>query len=314
MPYIGNQPAIGTYKKLDSIASGFNGSTAAFALASGGVSVVPDHARQCIISIGGVIQEPEEAFTVSGSTITFTGNPPSGASFFGIVLGDTLDIGQPSDGTVSASSLASGFEVGTTQITDGSVTTAKLDDASVTAAKVAANGLGANTFAAKSVGTAAIADAAITGAKVAAAGLAANTLAAGAVTIAKVDVSSLSGGNVAFEHVNNTFVKAQRGSITALGSVSSDFRPDFALNNFFSVTLGGSVTIANPTNQVAGQSGAITVTQDGTGSRTLSFGSDFDFAGGTAPTLTAAASSIDVLSYYVVSANNIVVDSILNVS
>ena len=304
MPYIGNQPVIGTYKKLDSIASGFNGSTAAFALASGGVSVVPDHARQCIISVGGVIQEPEEAFTVSGSTITFTGNPPSGASFFGIVLGDTVDIGQPSDGTVTSAKLASGFTVGTSTIAD----------ASVTAAKVAANGLGANTFAAKSVGTAAIADAAITGAKVAAAGLAANTLASGAVTIAKVDVSSLSGGNVAFEHVNNTFIKAQRGGITNLGSVSSDFRPDFSSNNFFAVTLGGSVTIANPTNQVAGQSGAITVTQDGSGSRTLSFGSDFDFAGGTAPTLTATAAAIDVLSYYVVSANNIVVDSILNVS
>ena len=303
MPYIGNQPAIGTYKKLDSIASGFNGSTAAFALASGGVSITPDHARQCIISIGGVIQEPEEAFTVSGSTITFTGNPPSGASFFGIVLGDTLDIGQPSDGTVTAAKIAT-----------GGLATASFADASITAAKVAANGLGANTFAAKSVGTAAIADAAITGAKVAAAGLAANTLASGAVTIAKVDVSSLSGGNVAFEHVNNTFIKAQRGGITNLGSVSSDFRPDFSSNNFFAVTLGGSVTIANPTNQVAGQSGAITVTQDGSGSRTLSFGSDFDFAGGTAPTLTATASAIDVLSYYVVSANNIVVDSILNVS
>ena len=109
-------------------------------------------------------------------------------------------------------------------------------------------------------------------------------------------------------------MKAQRGGITNLGSVSSDFRPDFSSNNFFAVTLGGSVTIANPTNQVAGQSGAITVTQDGSGSRTLSFGSDFDFAGGTAPTLTATAAAIDVLSYYVVSANNIVVDSILNVS
>jgi len=313
MPYIGRTPATGNYSKLDSIASGFNGSSTAFALASGGTSITADRATQLVISIGGVIQEPDTAFTVSGSTITFTGPPPSGASFFGIVLGDTLDIGAPSDQTVTAAKIASGG-LATAALADKSITTAKINDAAVTAAKVAANGLGANTFAAKSVGTAAIADAAITGAKVAAAGLAANTLAAGAVTIAKVDVSSLSGGNVAFEHVNNTFVKAQRGSITALGSVSSDFRPDFSLNNFFSVTLGGSVTIANPTNQVAGQSGAITVTQDGSGSRTLSFGSDFDFAGGTAPTLTATAAAIDVLSYYVVSANNIVVDSILNVS
>ena len=303
MPYIGRTPATGNYTKLDSIASGFNGSSTAFALASGGTSITADRATQLVISIGGVIQEPDTAYTVSGSTITFTGPPPSGASFFGIVLGDTLDIGAPSDQTVTAAKIAS-----------GGLATAALADASVTAAKVAANGLGANTFAAKSVGTAAIADAAITGAKVAAAGLAANTLAAGAVTIAKVDVSSLSGGNVAFEHVNNTFIKAQRGGITNLGSVSSDFRPDFSSNNFFAVTLGGSVTIANPTNQVAGQSGAITVTQDGSGSRTLSFGSDFDFAGGTAPTLTATAAAIDVLSYYVVSANNIVVDSILNVS
>ena len=303
MPYIGRSPATGNYSKLDSIASSFNNSDTTFALTSGGTAITADRATQLVISIGGVIQEPDTAFTVSGTNITFTGAPPSGASFFGIVLGDTLDIGAPSDQTVTAAKIAT-----------GGLGTAALADASVTAAKVAANGLGANTFAAKSVGTAAIADAAITGAKVAAAGLAANTLAAGAVTIAKVDVSSLSGGNVAFEHVNNTFVKAQRGSITALGSVSSDFRPDFALNNFFSVTLGGSVTIANPTNQVAGQSGAITVTQDGSGSRTLSFGSDFDFAGGTAPTLTATASAIDVLSYYVVSANNIVVDSILNVS
>ena len=303
MPYIGRTPATGNYTKLDSIASGFNGSSTAFALASGGTSITADRATQLVISIGGVIQEPDTAYTVSGSTITFTGPPPSGASFFGIVLGDTLDIGAPSDQTVTAAKIAS-----------GGLGTSSLADASVTAAKVAANGLGANTFAAKSVGTAAIADAAITGAKVAAAGLAANTLAAGAVTIAKVDVSSLSGGNVAFEHVNNTFVKAQRGGITNLGSVSSDFRPDFSSNNFFAVTLGGSVTIANPTNQVAGQSGAITVTQDGSGSRTLSFGSDFDFAGGTAPTLTATAAAIDVLSYYVVSANNIVVDSILNVS
>ena len=303
MPYIGRTPATGNYTKLDSIASGFNGSSTAFALASGGTSITADRATQLVISIGGVIQEPDTAYTVSGSTITFTGPPPSGASFFGIVLGDTLDIGAPSDQTVTAAKIAS-----------GGLGTSSLADASVTAAKVAANGLGANTFAAKSVGTAAIADAAITGAKVAAAGLAANTLAAGAVTIAKVDVSSLSGGNVAFEHVNNTFIKAQRGGITNLGSVSSDFRPDFSSNNFFAVTLGGSVTIANPTNQVAGQSGAITVTQDGSGSRTLSFGSDFDFAGGTAPTLTATAAAIDVLSYYVVSANNIVVDSILNVS
>ena len=70
MPYIGRTPATGNYTKLDSIASGFNGSSTAFALASGGTSITADRATQLVISIGGVIQEPDTAYTVSGSTIT----------------------------------------------------------------------------------------------------------------------------------------------------------------------------------------------------------------------------------------------------
>jgi hypothetical protein len=81
--------------------------------------------------------------------------------------------------------------------------------------------------------------------------------------------------------------------------------PDFALANNFSVTLGGNRTLANPTNLTAGQSGVIKVTQDGTGSRTLAYGSNWDFAGGTAPTLTTTASAVDILAYYVDSSSNI---------
>jgi hypothetical protein len=74
--------------------------------------------------------------------------------------------------------------------------------------------------------------------------------------------------------------------------------PDFNAGRVFSVTLGGNRTLANATNQAAGQSGIIIVKQDGTGSRTLAYGANYKFAGG-APTLTAAASAIDVISYYV---------------
>ena len=75
--------------------------------------------------------------------------------------------------------------------------------------------------------------------------------------------------------------------------------PDFSTGNLFTVTLGGNRTLANPTNVVAGQSGAIFLVQDGTGSRTLGFGSHFDFAGGTAPTLTTTASAVDRIDYVV---------------
>ena len=104
--------------------------------------------------------------------------------------------------------------------------------------------------------------------------------------------------------VVNSFTAAQRGSIVALTD-GATITPDFAAGNNFSVTLGGSRTLANPTNQTAGQSGVIVVTQDGTGGRTLAFGSNWKFPGGTAPTLTTAANAVDVIAYYVESSSRI---------
>ena len=95
-----------------------------------------------------------------------------------------------------------------------------------------------------------------------------------------------------------TFTKGQRGEITAL-SDGATITPDFADSNNFSVTLGGNRTLANPSNLTAGQSGSIFITQDGTGSRTLAYGSYWDWAGATAPTLTTTASAVDRIDYVV---------------
>jgi hypothetical protein len=104
--------------------------------------------------------------------------------------------------------------------------------------------------------------------------------------------------------VVQSFTKAQRGTVVALTDGSS-IATDLSLGNNFSVTLGGNRTLANPSNTTAGQSGVIVITQDGTGSRTLAYGSNFKFPGGTAPTLTTTASAVDVLAYYVESASRI---------
>lgn len=104
--------------------------------------------------------------------------------------------------------------------------------------------------------------------------------------------------------VVQSFTAAQRGAVVALTD-GATITPDFALANNFSVTLGGNRTLANPTNLTAGQSGAIVITQDGTGSRTLAYGSYFKFPTGTAPTLTTTASAVDVLAYYVESSTRI---------
>jgi hypothetical protein len=104
--------------------------------------------------------------------------------------------------------------------------------------------------------------------------------------------------------VAQSFTAGQRGEITALTD-GSTITPDLADSNNFSVTLGGNRTLANPSNIVAGQSGSFFISQDGTGSRTLAYGSYYDFIGGTAPTLSTAANAVDRIDYIVRSSTSI---------
>jgi hypothetical protein len=113
--------------------------------------------------------------------------------------------------------------------------------------------------------------------------------------------------------VVQAFTAAQRGAITGLTD-GATITADFAVANNFSVTLGGNRTLANPSNLTAGQSGCIWITQDGTGSRTLAYGSQWDFTGGTAPTLSTAASSVDCLVYAVQSSTKITATLVTNLS
>lgn len=68
-----------------------------------------------------------------------------------------------------------------------------------------------------------------------------------------------------------------------------------SLGTTFRVTLGGNRTLANPTKLTDGQQLFFRIKQDGTGSRTLAYGSKYKFPGGSA-TLSTAASSVDVLA------------------
>lgn len=72
---------------------------------------------------------------------------------------------------------------------------------------------------------------------------------------------------------------------------------DLSLGAFASVTLGGNRALENPTNQIAGASYILKVTQDGTGGRTLSFGSTYKFPGGTDPTLSTGTGDVDIIAF-----------------
>ena len=115
MPYIGNDIRANVdYKTIDDISGSFNGSTTSFALQVGGVAPTPfpKYETQLIISVGGVIQEPDSSgstgFQLSGTNIVFSSAPASGESFFGVLLAsaDYLNAGGTfPDGTVAVPSI-----------------------------------------------------------------------------------------------------------------------------------------------------------------------------------------------------------------
>lgn len=104
---------------------------------------------------------------------------------------------------------------------------------------------------------------------------------------------------LAYSTIVRTWTAAQRGTIVTLTD-GATVTPDFN-NQLFTWTIAGTGrTLANPTNLVAGQSGSIYIVQDATGSRTItSWGSAWDFEGGTLPTLSTAANAVDCLVYQV---------------
>ena len=150
MAYIGNSPAnVGNYQILDDISSSFNGSLTTFALATNSVAITPTKAGQVLISINGVLQEPDntgtDGFKVSASNVVFSSAPASGDTFWGVFQGAAVDIGTPSDDVVdtihikdnaiTADKIAAGAVVA--DIATGGVTTAKIADDAVTVDKLA---------------------------------------------------------------------------------------------------------------------------------------------------------------------------------
>lgn len=106
MAYLGNSPQIGQYRKMDSL--NFNGSTSTFNITVDGVAFTPPTAFAMLISLNNVVKNPGVDFSVSGATISFSSPPAALTPFFGLIFGDTLYTGTPSDGTVTDSKIAVG--------------------------------------------------------------------------------------------------------------------------------------------------------------------------------------------------------------
>ena len=112
---------------IATLSPAFDGSTTQFTITN-----APNSAQQIILSLNGVVQKPGTAFTLSGSTVTFASAPVSGSDYFAVVMGSAVNIGTPSNNTVTTAILQ-----------NGSCTTDKLSTDAVTGAKIADDAVGA---------------------------------------------------------------------------------------------------------------------------------------------------------------------------
>jgi hypothetical protein len=104
MAYLGRQPIVGNYQVLDALTAT---TTDTYALTKNSVAVFPQTPANCIVSLNGVIQAPYDSYTISGSNIVFASALTGSDSIdFITVLGDVLNVGTVSDGTIGLAKLS----------------------------------------------------------------------------------------------------------------------------------------------------------------------------------------------------------------
>ncbi len=106
MPYIGRDLSQGNYLKLDNIESQFDGSKVSFDLTAGGTAFFPGSSMALIVSLAGVVQEAETAYTIDQSSIEFASAPSAGDDCYIIVMGSSIGVSVPADASVTMPKLA----------------------------------------------------------------------------------------------------------------------------------------------------------------------------------------------------------------
>ena len=318
MAYIGAEPQIGNYQICDAI-SVVNGQ-AAYTMQVGSANVVPESANHMIVSLNGVIQKPGSSFTVSSSTITFSSNLATGDSIdFIYLLGNTLDLGTPSDSTVTSGKLSGNLVTPGTLDVNGQELILDADaDTSITAdtddqidIKIAGADdfqFTANTFTAQSGSSVVVPDGGLTFGSTAISSTAAelNKLDGATVTTAEINYSDLA--TLGTTAASKVFTADANGLTKVSGAVlntedtltdQSTIAWDVIASPVAKVTLAGNRTLAAPsgTSPAAGQFVSLLIIQDGTGSRTITWNAVYEFASDTAPTLTTTASKGDVFVF-----------------
>ena len=281
MAYIGVKPTIGNFQICDAI-SVVNGQ-AAYTMQVGSANVVPESANHMIVSLNGVIQKPGSSFTVSSSTITFSSNLATGDSIdFIILLGNVLDLGVPSDSTVTSGKLSGNLVTPGTLDVNGQELILDADaDTSITA----------------------------------------DTDDQIDIKIANADhvkLTSSSGDTVLQQSTDTKDIIIKQYDGTELVNfndggyssfTSAALNPEATLSDgatpawnaltepVAKITIAGNRTIGAASGGVSGQFISLLIIQDGTGSRTMTWNAAYEFKDDTAPTLTTTAAKGDLFVF-----------------
>ena len=257
---------------------------------------------QNVIAAGNVVTSKINAGAVTAAKIA-AGNVVTAALNTGAVTDAKI-----ATGTISSAKLSSGIINANTLLGSAVVTAHAIASGNVGSSELRSSGLlTANTqFNAGIVTAHAIATGAVGPTELAAGAVSANTkMAADVVGAREIRIGNLAAANAVFTHNSATYAKAQLGRVESVTVGAANVAINLANCNIFNLTLGTNSNLNRPSNIAVGQAGTIFVTQDGTGSRTLSYSSVWDFIGGTAPTLTTTASAVDRIDYVVYSTSRI---------
>jgi len=272
-----------------------------------GSGVITQHA----IASGNVVTSTINDGAVTAAKIA-AGNVVTASINHHAVTADKID-----DGTISAAKMASAFINANTDFASALVDASNIKadainpqhiaDGAINAnTMIAANIIDASNIKAGAVGTSELASASVTGTELATGAVSANTkMAADVVGARELRIGNVAAANGVFTHNAHIYAKAQRSRVETVTVGAANVTIDLANTNVFNLTLGTNSNLNRPSNITVGQAGTIFVSQDGTGSRTLSYSSVWDFVGGTAPTLTTTASAVDRIDYVVFSTSRI---------
>jgi len=191
MAYIGREPQIGNFQVCDAIS--VVNAQAAYTMQVGSVNVIPESVNHMIVSLNGVIQKPGSSYTISSSTITFSSNLATGDSIdFIYLLGNVLDLGTPSDDTVTGAKIVDNA-INSEHYTDASIDLAHLSADSVDGSKIVDNAINSEHYTDGSIDTAHIGADQITAAKIA----------DNAVVTAGINADAVTGAKIADDAINS---------------------------------------------------------------------------------------------------------------